>query len=106
MRMARPSCLVLLAHLIFIAFDFAFASAGNSNPAKIAMIAITTRSSMRVKAFFVRVQRVELKLTRFVILTHLALDRLSSASASWNGEWKRALAALFRGIIKLKISRE
>ena len=44
----------LLLHLIVIAFDFARARAGSSSPAKIAMIAMTTRSSIRVKATFWR----------------------------------------------------
>src|SRR2546430_1511098 len=49
-RMASPSCLILLAHLIFIALDFALARAGNSSAARIAMMAMTTSSSMSVKA--------------------------------------------------------
>jgi len=46
----------LLAHLIRIAFDFALASAGNSNEARIAMMAMTTRSSMSVKPAPARVE--------------------------------------------------
>ena len=38
----------LLLHLIVIAFDFARARAGSSSPARIAMMAMTTRSSIRV----------------------------------------------------------
>src|SRR5206468_4897821 len=33
-----------------LAFSFALAKAGNNNPARIAMMAMTTRSSIRVKA--------------------------------------------------------
>ena len=38
-------------HLMPVALDLALASAGKSMPAKIAMMAITTSSSMSVKAF-------------------------------------------------------
>src|SRR5687767_956499 len=41
------NCFRLLRHFVAPAFDFALLSAGNNMPAKIAMIAITTRSSMR-----------------------------------------------------------
>jgi len=41
----------LLIQFICTAFDFAFAKAGSSIPAKIAIIAITTSNSMRVNAF-------------------------------------------------------
>src|SRR5262249_41642435 len=84
MRMARPSCLVLLAHLIWMALDFALASAGNSNAARIAMIAMTTSSSMRVNAPFVRIRCRELKLSRFVILTNLEV-LFRSTSGKENG---------------------
>src|ERR1041385_6787720 len=46
---ARPSCLRLLMHEACWAFDFAFDNAGNSIPAKIAIIAITTSNSSNVK---------------------------------------------------------
>jgi hypothetical protein len=41
--------LALLMHLIELAFAFAFAKAGKSIPARMAMMAMTTRSSIRVK---------------------------------------------------------
>src|SRR6266571_8844536 len=43
-----PNCFMLLRHAMPWALVFALASAGNSKPARRAMMAITTRSSMRV----------------------------------------------------------
>src|SRR6478609_7936419 len=45
-----PSCLTLLRSTVFFAANLAWAKTGNRIAAKIAMIAITTRSSMSVKA--------------------------------------------------------
>src|SRR5436309_673651 len=42
------SCLRLFTHWIVCALAFAFASAGNKRPARIAMTAMTTNNSMRV----------------------------------------------------------
>ena len=44
-------CLILLKHLIPLAFSLALARAGSSSDARIAMIAITTSSSIRVKPY-------------------------------------------------------
>src|ERR1039457_6812325 len=52
MRKARLVCLRLLVQLIFWAFFLAAARAGRSMAARIAMIAMTTRSSISVNAFF------------------------------------------------------
>ena len=49
-RYARPICFWLLTHLMRCARALAFARAGKSMPARIAMMAITTNSSMSVKA--------------------------------------------------------
>src|SRR6266571_1584060 len=43
-----PNCFMLLKHAMPWALVFALASAGKSKPARMAMMAITTRSSMRV----------------------------------------------------------
>jgi hypothetical protein len=51
-RDAMPSCFRLLLQRTAMAFDLALLSAGRSIPARIAMIAITTSSSIRVKAAF------------------------------------------------------
>jgi hypothetical protein len=48
MMEAIPSCFWLLTHLILMPLVFAFANVGKSMPARIAMIAITTRSSINV----------------------------------------------------------
>src|ERR1041385_1614366 len=48
--MATPTCSRLLAQLIRQAFCLALARAGSSSAARIAMMAMTTRSSMSVKA--------------------------------------------------------
>ena len=47
---ARMTCLLLLMHLTWSAFALARARAGKSKAAKMAMMAITTRSSISVKA--------------------------------------------------------
>src|SRR5207237_10746050 len=52
MLMARPHCLQLLAQRAFCAEALALAKAGNSRPARMAMIAMTTSSSIRVNAQF------------------------------------------------------
>src|SRR5437667_4910285 len=44
----NPNCFILLRHAMPWALVFALASAGKSKPASMAMMAITTRSSMRV----------------------------------------------------------
>src|ERR671937_41447 len=48
--MARPSCLRLLPHLSRLAASRTFCTAGRRRPIRTAMMAITTRSSMSVKA--------------------------------------------------------
>src|SRR5438046_1658281 len=48
--MARPICFRLLAHLIRLAASRTFWTAGTSRPMRMAMMAITTNSSMRVNA--------------------------------------------------------
>ncbi len=50
MKLDKPNCLRLETHLISRALDFALDRAGNSMPARMAIIAITTNSSIRVKA--------------------------------------------------------
>src|SRR5258708_26844035 len=50
MRKASPTCLRLLTQLMRAALALALASAGRSKPARMAMMAITTNSSMSVKA--------------------------------------------------------
>src|SRR3954463_9468158 len=47
---ARPICLLLLTHAMSLAFSLARDRAGSSIAARIAIIAITTSSSIRVKA--------------------------------------------------------
>src|SRR3954465_5570003 len=46
----RPSCFSLFMQVTRIALSFAFASAGNSIAARMAMMAITTNNSISVKA--------------------------------------------------------
>src|SRR5262245_38260166 len=46
--MASPICLRLLAHCVRAAASRTFCTAGSSNPIRIAMMAMTTRSSMSV----------------------------------------------------------
>src|ERR1041384_6278925 len=49
MTVAMPSWRMLLRQAVCLAFDLARASAGNSIPARIAMMAMTTSNSMSVK---------------------------------------------------------
>src|SRR5436309_3183086 len=49
MLIANPHCLPLLVQSVLSALAFALARAGSNRPARMAMIAITTSSSMRVK---------------------------------------------------------
>src|SRR5713101_2293046 len=53
MRPARPICFMLLMHEVCLAFDLDLARAGKSIAARLAMIAMTTRSSIKVNAAFV-----------------------------------------------------
>ena len=46
---ASPICFILFKHFIAMAFCLALANTGRSKPAKIAMIAITTSNSIKVK---------------------------------------------------------
>ena len=46
---ARPACFMLLVQVIRIALSLAVASAGRSNAASMAMIAMTTSNSIKVK---------------------------------------------------------
>src|SRR5947207_3330147 len=46
---ARPICLRLLLHCVRAAASRTFCTAGTSNPIRMAMMAITTKSSIRVK---------------------------------------------------------
>jgi len=46
---ARTICFWLLAQAAPVAFDFALAKAGKSIPARIAMMAMTTSNSIKVK---------------------------------------------------------
>src|SRR5688500_13988034 len=52
MMAARPICLTLLSEAERLADAFAWAKTGKRMAARIAMIAMTTRSSMRVNARF------------------------------------------------------
>jgi hypothetical protein len=47
-----PICFILATHEIRSALAFAAAKAGNNSAAKMAMIAMTTKSSINVKALF------------------------------------------------------
>src|SRR5689334_6093993 len=53
------SCFRLLRQEVVFAFSLALASAGNNKLAKIAIIAITTNSSIRVNAFFPAVRPLQ-----------------------------------------------
>src|SRR6266704_1208013 len=47
---ANPHCLLLLRHAVAWALDLALLKAGNSMAARMAMMAMTTRSSIKVNA--------------------------------------------------------
>ena len=50
MTLAKPTCFRLFMHCVRLARSLALASAGNSMAARIAMMAMTTSSSIRVNA--------------------------------------------------------
>jgi hypothetical protein len=54
MIVPMPIWRMLEVHLICFAFSFALDNAGNNMPARIAMMAMTTNSSIRVKAEWLR----------------------------------------------------
>jgi hypothetical protein len=57
---AKANCFWLLRQEVSVARSLALLSAGRSRPARIAMMAMTTSSSIRVKAFtFVRDERAD-----------------------------------------------
>jgi hypothetical protein len=51
MTVAIPHCFMFEAHLIAWALALPLPRAGNSKPARMAMMAMTTKSSISVKAF-------------------------------------------------------
>src|SRR6266480_6648223 len=83
--MPRAICRRLLRHLMRFPFSLAAARAGNSNPARMAMMAMTTSNSIKVKprrrgvpggsavfvpvAFMERVRLCQERVTRFVSAT-------------------------------------
>src|ERR1019366_3799131 len=60
----RAICLVLLRHAAPLACSLACANTGNRMAAKIAMIAMTTKSSIRVNAVFLRAFMINCGLRR------------------------------------------
>src|ERR1043166_6820855 len=75
---ARASCLLLFTQAVRLAFSFAFARAGSSRPARMAMMAITTRSSIGVNAppTHQRVERIRPK-TDVEVFTAFRVGELS-----------------------------
>jgi hypothetical protein len=49
MKLARDNCLTLAKHWVWSAFNFALLKAINNSEARMAMIAMTTSSSISVK---------------------------------------------------------
>jgi hypothetical protein len=50
MAEARPNCFILFRQAVRLAFSLALARAGNNIAASMAIIAMTTKSSIKVKA--------------------------------------------------------
>src|SRR5438132_10017477 len=67
-------------HCTSLALSLALASAGKSKPARIAIIAMTTSNSMRVKPLTLRIDVLRIQPGQFEILGHS--DRLSMFTAS------------------------
>jgi hypothetical protein len=63
-RLAKACCLKLDKHCILLAFSLAFAKVGSSITARIAMMAMTTTSSIKVKPTL-SVSQAELRLNDF-----------------------------------------
>src|SRR5262245_14440402 len=73
--MASPICLRLFEHFKRLAASRTFCTAGSNSPMRIAMIAITTKSSIRVNAF--RVVCISPDVVRVFIGHSIEADRLS-----------------------------
>src|SRR5262249_7538457 len=85
-----PSCLRLLVHFMRLAASRTFCTAGSNRPIRMAMIAITTNNSIKVKArrwFMKRSRRADSK-----VKTRDARGRLDAARRSADGPlpWQRA----------------
>src|SRR2546430_17558645 len=92
MRNDKPTCFKLLVQAIFCALALALARAGRSKPANMAMMAITTNSSMSVKA-----PTLCLLKTRFIMFQSFwvnGFDTLNQSNQSVNACSQRILAVL------------
>src|SRR5437016_253184 len=95
MRNASPTCFKLLTHAMRLALALAWASAGKSMPARIAMMAITTSNSIKVKALSptilkaVKRLRLVFKVPYFIALTAPNPTQFSSVLRSDCGLKKR-----------------
>jgi len=69
MFMAKPNCLLFPKQTVLRAFAFAFAKAGKSIAAKMAIMAMTTNSSIKVNPLLWEVLVVILSLFIICILT-------------------------------------
>src|SRR5262245_1690816 len=67
-----PNCRKLEMHFIRLAFSFALLKAGNSKAASIAIIAITTNNSIRVKASH-----------RLYVVSRFLIFRVSMYGTEW-----------------------
>ncbi len=84
MKVEISICLMLLVHLMRIAFSLALDSAGRSIAAKIAMMAITTNNSMRVKPLeSVLVKQIDLCLRLSTL--DICLIFISCYGPTWTG---------------------
>src|SRR4051812_36863551 len=82
MIQANDNCLVLFMQYMPCAFVLALANAGNNMPARIAMIAITTNSSIKVKPLGLRVASFRFLMTTPPTCSVDNIDFLEAASPS------------------------
>src|SRR5581483_5295376 len=87
---ATPSCFRLLAQTLRLAFSFAACNAGKSIAARIAMIAITTSSSIRVNARRIDDEEKARKRPQEVSFIIQYRTSIKIANASWDDAAGRA----------------
>src|SRR5579863_8495417 len=81
--MANPHCRRLEVQLTRLAFSFALARAGSNRAARIAMIAMTTNNSIRVKAPRLNLGAFTLHLSIAILIFVLNWRTLCQSAASW-----------------------
>src|ERR1051325_9878102 len=105
MRNANPTFFRLFTHLMRWALALALASAGRSIPARIAMIAMTTNSSMSVKAPTLYLRNTLFMIVLSVIGLRFAHSKQTLSSVNAFSETFLAMQAPLRDALKTRVFR-